>query len=1035
MTKQLTTEQAKHFATLAKNHTAFLKRFQKANPNFSFETLHFHDEERLKKLNTLRIPHDSFKAQLGTAKRLSRLHHDPAVQSKLLKNGFHSAQQVTQVSERTFVSTYAKPLGLSSDATTQVYNNAVATQEKVRLMLANVKTTVGSPHYQALKLTNVGDDVTTYFEQLPSYQEIFGNQDYCSCAECKSIFGAAAYFVDLMRIIDKYITTPNTATIPTQPTNLTFPGRRPDLPLIPLTCENTNTLIPYITIVIERLFALVSTQLGLSSNISQAYQTLATTTTYPFQLPYNLPLTQIRNYLTQLNLSLATVYASGKVAPSSIASEQFGFSFDQTNILTTQATGATLNGYYGYPSTTDLVSTLTPIATFMFQAKLLVDAFQVLLIQDLSPTEIGNNVAHNFFINQGFSSTSYLQISTDSSGNTTFTNLSTDTCDRLNRFIRFSQNANVDFITLDWLLRVGSGTTTTAISAASIQQASAMLMLAQQLKTDAVTAASLFGPMKTYGSGLDGTAQSLFDRIYNNPNILQGATPYQPTGNALNSGYTSTIINWTPGATDTTNTTTLSWLASSLNLSQDDTNILGTKIFTATSTPLTVENLSALYRHAFLAAQLNQTITQYIVLLDLSPLNKTQPFTTDQVAQLLLTVQQFKTNRLTVYDASYFISGRANQYALPVYDAATVNKWLQLLWSSNPNGTATPQGDVVVCEAISNYFGCTTEIVTAVSSIFTKAIALPNGVTNWYDAFLTLPQTGSTTSPYIDYINAVLALTSQWVYLIKKLNLPATLITSVGTYPASYGFVTNFASYTPQNISSLIAFNKYFTTFGDVNQVLLRYVAAFNADPTTATPILCNVTGWNLAQTDLLIPIVANGETNLVVQIGDLMGAWNVLNTLKTDVPFYQSLLALNVLPASSGWATYETTAQQTLQKIQAVFSPSQWTGVMDQLNSRIALSTRDALLSIALWQLNSLYKDIQTTENVYEYLLIDVNMGDTTMISYIREGLNACQLYLQRCRLRIEQGVAIMDIPDSWWEWMMQYRLWEANRQIFVYP
>jgi hypothetical protein len=1044
MTKQHTTEQTKHFATLAKNHTAFLKRFQKAHPDFDFETLHFHDEARIKKLNTLRIPHDSFKTKLGIAKRLSRLHHDPAVQSKLLKSGFHSAQQVTQLSERTFVNTYAKPLGLSANATTQVYNNAVATQEKVRLMLANVKTTVGSPHYQALKLTNVGDDVTTYFEQLPSYQEMFGNQDYCSCAECKSIFGPAAYFVDLMRIIDKYITTPNSTTIPTQPTNLTFfnissgttyVGRRSDLPLIPLTCENTNTLIPYITIVIERLFALVSTELNLSSNLSQAYQTLATTTTYPFQLPYNLPLTQVRNYLSQLNLSLAGVYASGKVAPTAVASENFGFSFDQTGILTTAATGTTLNGYYGFPSTTNLVTTLTPIVTFMFQTKLLVDAFQVLLFQDLSPTEISNNVAHNFFINQGFSSNGYLQITTDNSGTTTFTNLSTDTCDRLNRFIRFSQNANVDFITLDWLLRVGSGTSTSAISSASIQQASAILALAQQWKADVITTASLFGPMKTYGSGLDGTAQSLFDRIYNNPSILQGATPYHPTGNPLNSGYTSNVTSWTPGATDATNVSTLSWLASSLNLSQDDTILLGTTLFTATATPLTVENLSALYRHAFLAAQLNLTITQYMVFLPLTALSKTLPFTPDQVAQVLLTAQQFKTNRLTVYDASYFISGTPNLYALPVYDPTTVNTWLQLLWSNNPEGTATAQPNVVVNEAIANYFSSSSEIITAISTIFIKAIALPNGVSNWYDAFLTLPATGSTTSPYSAYINSVLALTSQWVYLIKKLNLPASLITSVGTYPASYGFTTNFASYTPQNILSLITFNNYFTTFGDVNQQLLLYVAAFNADPSTATTLLCGVTGWNVTQTNLLIPIVANGETNLVVQIADLAASWNVLNTLKADVVFYQSLLALNALQASSGWTTYENTAQQTLQKVQAVFSPSQWAGVMDQINSRIALSTRDALLAIALWQLNIQYKDIQTSENVYEYLLIDVNMGDTTMISYIREGLNACQLYLQRCRLRIEQGVDVLDIPDSWWEWMMQYRVWEANRQIFVYP
>src|SRR5260370_7452260 len=27
------------------------------------------------------------------------------------------------------------------------------------------------------------------------------------------------------------------------------------------------------------------------------------------------------------------------------------------------------------------------------------------------------------------------------------------------------------------------------------------------------------------------------------------------------------------------------------------------------------------------------------------------------------------------------------------------------------------------------------------------------------------------------------------------------------------------------------------------------------------------------------------------------------------------------------------------------------------------------------------------------------------------------------------------MPIPEVWWEWMMNYRIWEANRRIFLYP
>ncbi|MES2134273.1 MAG: neuraminidase-like domain-containing protein, partial [Bacteroidota bacterium] len=37
---------------------------------------------------------------------------------------------------------------------------------------------------------------------------------------------------------------------------------------------------------------------------------------------------------------------------------------------------------------------------------------------------------------------------------------------------------------------------------------------------------------------------------------------------------------------------------------------------------------------------------------------------------------------------------------------------------------------------------------------------------------------------------------------------------------------------------------------------------------------------------------------------------------------------------------------------------------------------------------------------------------------------------------LRLEPGVEDMSqIQEVWWEWMMNYRIWEANREIFVYP
>ena len=86
--------------------------------------------------------------------------------------------------------------------------------------------------------------------------------------------------------------------------------------------------------------------------------------------------------------------------------------------------------------------------------------------------------------------------------------------------------------------------------------------------------------------------------------------------------------------------------------------------------------------------------------------------------------------------------------------------------------------------------------------------------------------------------------------------------------------------------------------------------------------------------------------------------------------------------------------------------------------------------MAIALWKL-----DFKTPRNLYEYLLIDGEMSGCSEISYIKEALNATQLYLQRCRLGLEPGATTNNIPPIWWEWMMNYRIWEANRKVFLYP
>jgi hypothetical protein len=74
----------------------------------------------------------------------------------------------------------------------------------------------------------------------------------------------------------------------------------------------------------------------------------------------------------------------------------------------------------------------------------------------------------------------------------------------------------------------------------------------------------------------------------------------------------------------------------------------------------------------------------------------------------------------------------------------------------------------------------------------------------------------------------------------------------------------------------------------------------------------------------------------------------------------------------------------------------------------------------------------------LFGYFLIDVEMTSCWETSRIKQAISSVQLFVQRCLLNLETGVRIDATEDDmWcqWKWMKNYRVWEANRKIFLYP
>jgi hypothetical protein len=86
-----------------------------------------------------------------------------------------------------------------------------------------------------------------------------------------------------------------------------------------------------------------------------------------------------------------------------------------------------------------------------------------------------------------------------------------------------------------------------------------------------------------------------------------------------------------------------------------------------------------------------------------------------------------------------------------------------------------------------------------------------------------------------------------------------------------------------------------------------------------------------------------------------------------------------------------------------------------------------------ASFDFSQTYPDINSLGNLSEFLLTDVNVSAKISTSYIKEAINASQLYLQRVKLSIEQHIDKIEIEEAWWQWISNYRIWEANREIYL--
>ena len=170
----------------------------------------------------------------------------------------------------------------------------------------------------------------------------------------------------------------------------------------------------------------------------------------------------------------------------------------------------------------------------------------------------------------------------------------------------------------------------------------------------------------------------------------------------------------------------------------------------------------------------------------------------------------------------------------------------------------------------------------------------------------------------------------------------------------------------------------------------------------------------------------------------ELKALLNEIN-LTTDSENYDDVFAQKM-------SSYMESVKELEFAVKSHTKESEWLKFAQEMNDDLRKRKRDALVAYICWdsclipdkdfKTDSHYPKKFVDENdIYAYYLMDVKMEPDMTISRIVQASASIQLFVQRAELGLEGHNILTDEQRSEWEWMKNYRVWEAARKVFLYP
>ncbi|WP_367108739.1 neuraminidase-like domain-containing protein [uncultured Psychrobacter sp.] len=975
--------------------------------------------------------------QARAFQRVMPLSNNTETRIKLLSAGFDSSSKVLGTSVERLAIQAQLPVAEAA----QVRRAASDRATKFEVARYGLFELLYGP---AMQVDNLERTIPATFREMDNIEKLFGAQNFCDCEHCSSILSQSAYFVDLMAFVDKHISQAPEAfgeeDDPRRNSALYLRKRRPDLWSLELSCKNIHNQVPYLEVVNHTFEQFLIGHIEEVSNRNDLYQELSDGAKYSsFKQPFLPAPQELDLYLSHFSLKRADVFA---VLDRLVAEQRLAYlNVSQSElaiIVEPNRNNAHMRRlFHAEGSGRDPVR--IPVPQFMRATGL--SREEVTQLRDTTTL-----YPFTFTIERTPVDESLGQLFEEEVLIATNALSAINKLDTIHRWIRLWRKTDWDLIDFDFVLSsLNSAGLAFGITDATVYRVADLKLLQDRLHLNVEELVSLFHQIPSpfeRPSGDDRpnpraaflTAHGvLLHRLF-------GEQSWTDTVNFSSFDTDSPTVTFAndEGAGSSDVYRILAGL--SLNESElvallidlrQELEISGSGA--ERTMKITVANLSVLYRHVLLARKLKCSIAELFPLIRLVfGAEQTAVRSLEEMLQLSTQLPEINVLPFSLAEMRWLVLDEGRDAVgmkateaqltqlrdnLPEMDSAALHSTLGDIYGWKTEVSAEERDEGVLSQV---------EVLLALA-----------GVT------LTSLQVAVADGEPEGALHGQISQLEKWYLLQLNLELTVAHERFIADNAMLFGSTEVFEL----SLIRRLAIYRTFAT-GEAEELALAHASMrmFGAERSESVAQLLKADATLVAS--LLQPDVLELASNAMEALAQLQSAVALCQTIGVNGDALAKMTA-------SAYAYLQIGRDAMLGALLAKYpDEAQRNKLLEPYTESMLELRRDGLVDYLLSpaysdpvpadRANSPVMVFHDPVDLYRFFLMDAQMDGCARTSWVLAGISSLQLYVQRCLMNLEQSgegdehaiqVPPSVIPPHEWAWRKNYRVWEANRRIFLYP